>query len=96
MLAACANEQRSQTPQPLSEAGETVYVLKGRIVGRDAGDNTLRVDHEAIPGYMDAMTMDYPVRGAAVGALPPNEARVEARLHVHGDRYWITDVKKVS
>jgi protein SCO1/2 len=96
LLAACAKEERSQAPKPLSEAGEVVYVLKGRIVGRDAADNTLRVDHEAIAGYMDAMTMDYPVRGATVDALPPDQTRVEARLHVHGDRNWITDVKKVS
>ena len=66
----------------------------GTIVGRDAHDNTLRVDHEAIPGFMEAMTMDYSVRGAKVAELPPNKTRVEARLHVSDDGYWLTDVKK--
>jgi len=73
---------------------ERVYTLKGTIVGRDAQDNTLRVDHEAIPGFMEAMTMDYSVRGAKVAELPPNKTRVEARLHVSDDGYWLTDVKK--
>src|SRR5512132_3829156 len=40
---ACAREQAK--PKPLSVPGEKLYTLKGTIVGRDAGDNTLRVDH---------------------------------------------------
>ena len=87
---ACAKPEK-----PLSEKGEKLYTLKGTIVSRDASDNSLRVDHQAIPGYMEAMTMDYPVRGAKVAELPPDKATVEARLHVTDDRYWITDVKRV-
>ena len=73
---------------------EKVYTLKGTIVSRDPHDNTLRIDHEAVPGFMDAMTMDYSVRGAKVAQLPQDRTRVEARLHVSDDGYWLTDVKK--
>src|SRR5437763_16329094 len=93
VVLACAKAKAEK--KPLSEAGEKVYTVKGSIVGRDVADNTLRVDHEQIPGYMEAMTMDYPVRGAAVDALPPDKTRVEARLHVHDDRVWPTDVGRV-
>jgi protein SCO1 len=86
---ACAKQEK-----PLSEPGEKLYVLKGTVLSRDASDNSLRVDHEAIPGFMEAMTMDYPVRGAKVGQLPPDKSKVEAKLHVHDERYWLTDVKK--
>ena len=86
----CAKHEK-----PLSEPGEKIYVLKGKILSRDASDNSLRIDHEAIPGYMEAMTMDYPVRGAKVAQAPPDQAKIEARLHVHDERYWITDVKRV-
>src|SRR5262245_52324048 len=89
---ACAKGQPA--PTPLSEPGEKLYTVKGAIVGRDAADNTLRVDHEEIPGYMEAMTMDYPVRGAPVSALPPDKSRIEAKLHVRDDRVWLTDVRK--
>jgi protein SCO1/2 len=90
---ACAKAKIEK--QPLSEPGETVYPLRGVVVGRDVADNTLRVDHEQIPGYMEAMTMDYPVRGVAVAALPADKSRVEAKLHVHDDRVWLTDVKRM-
>jgi protein SCO1/2 len=86
---ACGKQQK-----PLSEPGEKLYTLKGTILSRDASDNSLRVDHEAVPGFMEAMTMDYPVRGAKVAQLPPDKAKVEAKLHVHDERYWLTDVKK--
>ena len=87
---ACAKPEK-----PLNEKGEKLYTLKGKILSRDASDNSLKLDHEAIPGYMEAMTMDYPVRGAKVAQLPADKARIEARLHVTDDKYWITDVKRV-
>jgi len=72
---------------------EKLYEVKGKIVSRDAGDNTLRVDHEAIPGFMEAMTMDYSVHGAKVAELPADGARIRAKLHVTDSGYWLTDVK---
>jgi protein SCO1/2 len=93
LVFACAKAKRE--PKPLSEPGEKVYMLKGVIIGRDLADNTLRVDHEEIPGYMEAMTMDYPVRGATVSALPSDKTRVEARLHVHDEQVWLTDVRRL-
>lgn len=90
-LLACSAEEKAR---PLSEPGEKLYTLKGKIVARDAADNTLRVDHEAIPGFMEAMTMDYSIRGAKVAQMPPDGTPVEAKLHVTDKAYWLTDVKK--
>jgi protein SCO1/2 len=90
-LLACGAEK----PKPLSEPGEKVYPMRGMIVARSAADNSLRVDHEAIAGFMEAMTMDYPVRGAKIETLPPDRSRIEARLHVTDRAYWITDVKRM-
>ena len=90
LLVACGETNRDK---PLSEPGEILYVLRGNIEARDAADNLLRVRHEAIPGFMEAMTMEFSVRGADVTALPPDGAAVEAKLHVTDHAYWLTDVK---
>ena len=90
-LAACADD----AVKPVSEAGEKLYPVRGVIVSRNAGANTVFMDHEEIPGFMAAMKMDYAVRGAEVEALPPDKSRVEARLHVTERAYWLTDVKKI-
>ncbi|HUP50110.1 MAG TPA: copper-binding protein [Thermoanaerobaculia bacterium] len=87
---ACSKSERDK---PLSEPGERLYPLRGRIEARDGRDNVLRVKHEEIPGFMKAMTMDFSVRGAEVASLPPDGAEIEARLHVTGRAYWLTDVK---
>ena len=91
-LLACAIQEKAK---PLSEAGEKLYTVRGVVVSRSVAENSLKVDHEAIPGFKEAMTMDYQVRGASVGALPADKSRVEAKLHVTDRSYWITDVRRI-
>ena len=86
---------KTEKAKPVDVAGQKVYELRGKIVSRDRGDNTLKVDHEEIKGFMEAMTMDYSVRGAKVEALPPDGARVRAKLHAADDAYWLSDVQKI-
>ncbi|MEA2343213.1 MAG: hypothetical protein QOF63_1382 [Thermoanaerobaculia bacterium] len=91
---ACGKARISNADKPLSVPGEKTYALAGKIVGRDASENALTIDHEAIPGFMEAMTMDYIVRGAKVDALPPNGTAITATLHVtDGKGIWITGLR---
>jgi Copper binding periplasmic protein CusF len=92
LLVACSADD---APKPLSEPGEKLYVVRGVILSRDATSNTIHVDHERIPGFMEAMKMDYSVRGTKVGALPPDKKRIEAKLHVTDRGYWLTDVRAI-
>jgi protein SCO1/2 len=85
---------KSQTEKPVNAAGQKVYELRGKIVSRDRGENTLKIDHEEIKGFMEAMTMDYSVRGAKVDQLPADGSKIEAKLHVVDDAYWVSDVRK--
>ena len=84
---------KSQTQKPVNAAGQKVYELRGKIVSRDRGENTLKIDHEEIKGFMEAMTMDYSVRGAKVDQLPADGSKIVAKLHVVDDGYWVSDVK---
>ena len=92
-LAIATGCAKRETPQPVSVKGEKVYELRGKITARDTEQNALTVDHEAIPGFMEAMTMSYPVRGGKVEQLPAVGSKITARLHVTDDGYWISDVK---
>lgn len=91
---ACGGHESSAT-KPMSAPGEKLYALRGTIVSHDTGENAINIDHEAIPGFMEAMKMDYEVRGAEVAKLPSDGTRVSAKLHVTDDEYWLTDVQKV-
>jgi len=37
------------------------YPLRGKVISVDTKNGFVEVDHEAIPGFMAAMTMPYPV-----------------------------------
>ena len=89
---ACGDTEK---PKPLSVKGEQLYTLDGKIISRDRNDNTVRIDHKAIPNFMEAMTMDYSVRGAKVADLPPDGSVITAKLHVVSDAYWLTEVRKI-
>lgn len=89
LMAGCSKEE----PRPLSEPGEKLYTVRGVILSRETTSNTLQIAHEAIPNFMAAMTMDFPVRGAKVAELPPDNSRVEAKLHFTDRAFWLTDVR---
>jgi hypothetical protein len=89
------SEDGGSAGKPVSEPGEKLFTVRGVILSRDTTSNTVNMDHEAIPGFMEAMRMDYSVRGVKVDQLPPDKSRVEGRLHVTDRAYWITDVRKL-
>ncbi len=96
ILSACSQEEKPKPAAPLSEPGEKIYVVRGIVTSRHLGDNTVSLNHEEIPGFMAAMQMDYAVRGQTVDTLPADKSRIEAKLHVTSNGYWITDVKQIK
>jgi Cu/Ag efflux protein CusF len=53
----------SRKPQAIE--AQRHYGLTGRVIALNAKDRTITVDAAAIPNYMEAMTMEYPVRSKA-------------------------------
>ncbi len=58
-LAGCRS---SHNAQDQSNAGVTVYHLRGKVVSTDAPHAIVVLDHEEIPGFMEAMTMPYQLK----------------------------------
>jgi protein SCO1/2 len=44
-----------------TEGGGNEYDIRGKVVAVDPTKETVTLDHETIPGYMEAMTMPYKV-----------------------------------
>jgi protein SCO1/2 len=86
--------------QPGSEesaAGPLRYPLSGQVVAVDAEKAALRVAHDRIPGYMDAMTMRFPVPDRESMAEVKERDHITATLVVAVDnRYWLEDLKIVA
>ena len=63
VLAGCHSGQNSNSH---SNNGVTVYHLRGKVVSTDATHGIVVIDHEAIPGFMDAMTMPYQLKDPSI------------------------------
>jgi protein SCO1/2 len=59
------------------------FTIKGRIVTVDTAKSSVLLDHEAVPGFMEAMTMSYKLHDPSViSELHPGD-RIMANLLVH-------------
>lgn len=85
MLAGCG--------QPKARVAQKHYPLTGKVVSIDLKSRTATVDAAAIPGFMEAMTMDYPIASASdLTALKAGET-ISATVNVGEDgSYSLSDI----
>ncbi|MDQ2839887.1 MAG: copper-binding protein [Acidobacteriota bacterium] len=89
-LAACGRSSNS------SEA-ERHYPLSGKIVALDNQHQTATIDAAAIPNYMEAMTMEYPIKSKSDYQSLHLGEQIQATLDVRGDdSYSVSNVKQAG
>jgi len=75
-------------------AKPTVYRMAGTVVSVEADSHQATISHGAIPGFMEAMTMPYPVKDdAELRKLSPGD-HIEADLLVNKEsgELWLADI----
>jgi Cu/Ag efflux protein CusF len=88
-IGACSRKPEVQGPQ-------RHYQLTGKIVGLDAEHQTASIDAAAIPNFMGAMTMDYPIPSKAEFKSLHAGDTIKGTLNVSasGDEYSLTNIRK--
>jgi Cu/Ag efflux protein CusF len=79
-------------PAETAPAAIKRHPLRGVITAVDAEKSALRVKHEAIPGVMGAMTMQFKVDAAAVKAAKVGDA-ITALMSRQGNSWVLEDIK---
>jgi Cu/Ag efflux protein CusF len=70
------------------------YPVTGKIVALDEKHQTATIDAAAIPNYMEAMTMDYPVKSKEEFRKLKVGERITGTLEVASDEtYTLMDIK---
>jgi protein SCO1/2 len=79
--------------KPAPSASARRFPFRGVVRAVDPGKREVTVEHEAIPDYMDAMTMSFPVKDdpQVFEILHPGD-RLEAKLVVDGGNYWLEQI----
>jgi protein SCO1 len=72
------------------------YALHGKIMSVDKLGHQLIIDHDAIPGFMDAMTMPYPVSDNAMLDQVNAGDEIKADLKVQGESIAIDKLEVVK
>ena len=79
----CRDASSGQTAYGQGSANLQSFFVRGKIVAVRGGSITL--DHDAVPGFMDAMTMPYKLKDSAVATeLHPGD-HITATILVHKD-----------
>lgn len=71
---------------------EQRYPVKGKVVNVDKRGSAVTVAHEAIPGYMDAMTMPFKLKDPSLLDVMADGDRLQAMLVVSGASSWLEEV----
>ncbi|MBZ5724888.1 MAG: copper-binding protein [Acidobacteriia bacterium] len=72
------------------------YDMQGRILALDPAAKTATIDAGKIGDWMDAMTMEYPVKPDSEFAKLHVGDSIEASVVVNGDKYYVTGVRVVA
>jgi protein SCO1/2 len=64
VLAGCRSGQKPPAPSSAT-AQYKVYHLRGKVVSTEAVTGEVTLNNEAIPGFMEAMTMPYKLKDAS-------------------------------
>lgn len=86
---------KSQADSNQSSATAKRYQFKGKVISVDRTAKKAKIDHEAVEGYMDAMTMDFPIHADWIwnDLTPGSEIRAELVIdNAAKDPYFLENV----
>jgi protein SCO1/2 len=75
---------------------ERQFAFRGQVLAVDAARNEITIKHEAIPGFMDAMTMPFSVRDRRLIDGRRRGDLVEGTLVVGDNDAWVSKLEKTG
>lgn len=84
---ACSNQPATPPKQ---------YQLRGVVVGLTPPNRLVKLKHDEIKGWMEAMTMEFPVPDGAEYAQLKMGQTIEATVNVRDIDYWLTGIRVVA
>jgi Cu/Ag efflux protein CusF len=89
-IALCACKDKSASNSPIKQ-----YKLDGVIVSLNPQGHIANIDARKVEGWMDAMTMDYPVKDAAGFDTLHVGDHITATLYAQDLNYWLGEIHHV-
>lgn len=71
-----------------------LYTLHGTVVKLDRDTNVATIKGDKVPGWMSAMTMEFPVQDRNQYLALHAGEKIDATVNVGSEGYWLTNVKE--
>jgi Cu/Ag efflux protein CusF len=84
LMMGCGGEPKAQVKS---------YAMRGVVQKLDPAAKVATIQHEKIGDWMEAMTMDFPVREATEFAKLKVGDKITATVFVQDPDYWIGEIK---
>ena len=97
LFAAACSAPPKEAPKTSSNVKH--YEFKGKVVSVDKANKTASIDHDEIPGYMEKMTMDFPIKEDWIwdDLVPGVEVQADLVVDNTADpSYWLEKVSIVA
>ena len=83
------------SPKPETKAEKPKqYELQGVVLRLASGTNLASIKGEKVAGWMDAMTMEYPVENKQEYLALRKGEKITATVNVTSEGFWLTNVKE--
>lgn len=89
VLQLCISSCGTKSQEPLASKSAKEYEIKGKVVSSNRSGHKVTIDHDAIPGYMEKMTMEFNLYDDWVYEDLVPGAIIQATLVVDGDKTWL-------
>jgi len=88
LLAGCAKEKPPEAVKRFS--------IHGEVMRLDQQDKLATIRHQKIEGYMEAMTMTFPVKDAQEFSQLQTGNCIDGTVFVQGDSFWVGEIKHLD
>ena len=90
--------QKADTQSQNASVDAKRFAFRGKVVAVDKANKKATISHDDIPGYMDAMTMDFPIRADWVWDDLTKDADIRADLVVDDAKgeFWLENLAIVA
>jgi Cu/Ag efflux protein CusF len=91
LLGACARNADDKNSPPLQR-----YSIHGEVMRLEPDGKLATIRHQKIEGYMDAMTMTFPVKDPQEFSALQLGNCIDGTVFVQGDNLWVGEIKHLN
>jgi Cu/Ag efflux protein CusF len=88
IVGACSTTAQTKSEKPRQ------YPMRGLVVRLDPLNNLASIKAEKVEGWMNAMTMEFPVENKKEYLSLRKGEKITAMVNVTSEGYWLTNVKE--